>query len=76
MACHKTLNTVNWIKYNCGDKQELLSVALQKETTNDSLATLLSKQNEQLVEPLVDRSSIESFQSHIFSAMREQCLGG
>lgn len=49
---------------------------LQKETSNDSLATLLSKQNEQPVELLVDRSSIESFQSHIFSAVREQCLGG
>lgn len=59
-----------------GSQKRLLSVVLQKETPNDSLATLLSKQNEQLVELLVDRSSIESFQSHIFSAMREQCLGG
>lgn len=59
-----------------GSQKRLRSVVLQKETPNDSLATLLSKQNEQLVELLVDRSSIESFQSHIFSAMREQCLGG
>lgn len=53
-----------------------LSMVLQKETSNDSSATLLSKQNEQPVELLVNRSSIESFQSHIFSAVREQCLGG
>lgn len=62
------LNTVKLIKCNYEDmqgSQRLLSVIMQKETQNDSLATLLSKQNEQLVELLVDQASIENFQSHI-----------